>query len=112
MTESLLKGVQHVTTWTDLSPFKLSDVSVEFVNDSMMMEDLAAEILEEATGIIGVGNVYVMGLAVKFCPAGVRNERAQIDIIQVQTHNRVVVFKVLSCITVLTYCKFFYRLLR
>ncbi len=52
-----------------------------------MMEDLAAKILEEVTGVNDAGNVCVIGLTVKFCPAGVCHEQVQINVIQVQTHN-------------------------
>lgn len=48
ITESLSVNVRHVSTWTDLPPFKRtrsSDVTVNFASDSMMIDSLTADVV-------------------------------------------------------------------
>jgi len=90
ITESLSENVQHISTWTDLPLFEKSgNVSYEFSNDSMIIHDLAADVLEEASQV-KAGTLYVIGLAVKFRPG----TQKHIDIIQLRTKSRVIVLKV------------------
>ncbi|KAF9011458.1 hypothetical protein BDZ89DRAFT_1167536 [Hymenopellis radicata] len=92
---SLAENVQHVTKWTDLPPLQKSSVEnglvYSFSEDSMMIEDLAADILEEASKLPPT-SVYVVALGIKF---HFTSERVpQLDVIQIRTQSRVLVLQV------------------
>lgn len=94
---SLAEVVQHVTKWTDLPPLQKSSASdelaFEFSKDSMMIEELAADVLEEASKV-PPSSVYVIALSVKFHNSAERVP--QLDIIQIRTQSRVLVLQVCS----------------
>ncbi|KAF9037406.1 hypothetical protein BDZ89DRAFT_1011046 [Hymenopellis radicata] len=94
ITKSLAENVRHISTWTDLSPLQrtpTTNVSFDFCSYSIVMDDLAAEILSEATAT-HAGSIYVLGFAIKYhlSPDGT----PELDVIQLRTSNRVVVFQV------------------
>ncbi|KAJ7832126.1 hypothetical protein B0H14DRAFT_3712671 [Mycena olivaceomarginata] len=66
VTASLSQNVQHISTWSDLPALPMSsNVPTCFCSDSMRMEEAASEILEEAA-LTSQGNVYLLGLVLKF----------------------------------------------
>ncbi|KAF9052488.1 hypothetical protein BDZ89DRAFT_1032535 [Hymenopellis radicata] len=94
ITKSLAENVRHISTWTDLSQLQrtpTTNVSFDFCSYSIVMDDLAAEILSEATAT-HAGSIYVLGFAIKYhlSPDGT----PELDVIQLRTSNRVVVFQV------------------
>lgn len=63
---------------------------MEYGSDSMAIESLASEILEETVSV-HPGGVYVIGLAAKFRQDG---GQAHLDLLQLRTGTRIFVFKV------------------
>jgi hypothetical protein len=63
----------------------------------MMMEDLAAEILKEA-GLTSQGNVYLVGLVLKFRNASASVPKPKLDVVQLRTKTCIFVFQVCSSI--------------
>ncbi|KAF9011526.1 hypothetical protein BDZ89DRAFT_1167480 [Hymenopellis radicata] len=93
ITRSLANNVQHVSTWTDLPPLQRTpDVLVDFCSYSIAMEELADEVLNEATSAIRAGGIYILGLAIKYHLS--KERKPQLDVIQLRTQNRVLIFKV------------------
>ncbi|KAF9020333.1 hypothetical protein BDZ89DRAFT_1116416 [Hymenopellis radicata] len=91
--ETLAANVRHISTWTDLPKFEISeDVAPEFISHAHMLNEAVADILEEVQSMAQAGQVLVVAVGVKF-RSGVALGKPCLDIIQLRTKTRVLIFK-------------------
>jgi hypothetical protein len=81
--------VEHVTLFTDLSPFRCSDntITTQFTNDTFLMDSLCDDILEKANA--SPSQLHVMAIAIQ------SNASMGIDAIQLRTPSSNIVFRVI-----------------
>jgi hypothetical protein len=91
MNPSLTRDVEPITDWTDLPRFdRSSEIPVTSLSDSMAIDDAAHDLLRDL--ITPDSRLAVVVLAVKtYQPA---NEKPRLEIIQLRTHHKIVIFKV------------------
>ncbi|KAJ7810654.1 hypothetical protein B0H14DRAFT_3756839 [Mycena olivaceomarginata] len=71
--------------------------------DSMRMEEAASEILEEAA-LTSQGNVYLLGLVLKFRNASASAPKPKLDVVQLRTKTRILVFKIRQSLLAIAEC--------
>jgi len=92
---SLTKNVEPVTEWSDLPCFyRTPDCPTEFSDDSILIEEMANDILVEVAKQAPHSPLYLVVLAIK--TEKLPGEPPHLDFIQLRTKDRIYAFKVSS----------------
>lgn len=108
--DALSKDVEPVTDWTDCAPFCLTpNFPTVTTSDSMIIEDLASDILAETGAATSSSQLFPIALAIKTEEDG--GAPVRLKTIQLRTKNKLYIFDVKlifstgMCIEVLHSCR-------